>query len=47
MGILRIFFFFLIGGILGFGDRWDLKRNMKIVEEKNKTRKIEERKIKK
>ena len=25
-------------GILEFGDRWDLKRNMKIEEEKNKTR---------
>ena len=25
-------------GILEFGDRWDLKRKMKIEEEKNKTR---------
>ena len=31
-------------GILGFGDRWDLKRKMKIGEEKTKTREIEERK---
>ena len=34
-------------GILGFGDRCDLKRMMKIEEEKNKRREIEERKIKK
>ena len=34
-------------GILGFGDRWDLERKMKIEEEKNKTREIEEGKIKK
>ena len=34
-------------GILGFGDRLDLKRKLKIGEEKTKTREIEERKIKK
>ena len=34
-------------GILGFGDRLDLKRKMKIGEEKTKTREIEERKINK
>ena len=36
-------------GILGFGDRWDLKRKMKIGEEKTKTVRSKklERKIKK
>ena len=34
-------------GILEFGDRWDLKRKMKIGEEKTKTREIEESKIEK
>ena len=34
-------------GILGFGDRCDLKRMMKIEDEKNERREIEERKIKK
>ena len=34
-------------GILGFGDRLDLKRKMNIGEEKTKTCEIEERKKKK